>query len=339
MKVIVTGASGFVGTNLCHRLLDKGHHVTGVGTSKSHILQDVDCFQGAVQFGDSSCRSDNSERFDWISADTTVKGDWQEKIRSSDVIINLTGKNIFGYWTKKYKAQIYQSRILTTENIVSALNDGDTISASTPSISESTLPTLTGGRKQLLLNTSAMGYYGDRKDSYLTESDSPGDDFLAKVCMDWENAAIKAQVKGARVILMRFGVVLGKSGGALMKMLPAFKFFAGGPLGRGTHWFPWIHIDDLVSAILFFMEKDKISGPVNLVAPGILRHRDFASALGRVLNRPSFMPAPAFMVKTVMGEMGQAFLSSQRAIPSVLNESGFSYKYGDIRKALEDILC
>ncbi|MBF0204581.1 MAG: TIGR01777 family protein [Desulfamplus sp.] len=302
MNIMVTGASGFVGTHLCDVLLKNNYYVTGIGTSKRHVFQ-------------------NHEQFEWISADTTLKGDWQDKVKTSDVIINLTGKNIFGYWTKKYKSQIYQSRILTTENIVSAL-----------------MKDIDSGRKALLLNTSAIGYYGDRGDDSLTERDLPGSDFLATVCLDWENAALKAEQKGVRVVIMRLGVVLGKNGGALGKMLPAFKFFVGGPLGKGIHWFPWIHIDDLISAIFFFMENDEIKGSVNLVAPGMIKHREFASSLGHALNRPSFMPAPDFMIKAIMGEMGQAFLSSQKATPSVLNSKGFSFKYSDIKSALDEIL-
>ncbi len=298
MNIIVTGASGFVGTHLCQVLVDKGYNVTGVGTSKRHRLQGVD-------------------RFEWISADTTIEGQWQDKIKSAQALINLTGKNIFGYWTSEYKAQIYQSRILTTRNIVAALPDG---------------------KKTVLLNTSAIGYYGDRGEDSLNESEPAGSDFLAKVCVDWENAALKAQEKGARVVLMRFGVVLGKNGGALKKMLPAFSLGLGGPLGKGIQWFPWIHLDDLINAILLFIKDDKISGPVNLVAPGALRHREFASALGQAINRPAFMPAPAFMIKAIMGEMGGSFLSSQKALPAVLSNNGFDFKYGDIKKAIENIL-
>ncbi|MBF0260057.1 MAG: TIGR01777 family protein [Desulfamplus sp.] len=331
MNIMVTGASGFVGTHLCATLLKKKHHVTGVGTSKKHILQD-------------------SDRFEWISADTTLEGEWQDKVRTSDVIINLTGKNIFGYWTQKYKEQIYRSRVLTTENIVAAMpkiNDTAIESGkSDPSLSDGMMSSMSGVagslksgyRKPVLLNTSAIGYYGDRGEDKLTETDRSGNDFLAKVCMDWENEAFKAEEKGARVVVMRFGVVLGRDGGALKKMVPAFKFFAGGPLGKGIHWFPWIHIDDLLNAVLMLIENKNISGAVNFVSPGAIRHREFASELGHALNRPSLMPAPAFMIKTVMGELGEAFLSSQKAIPDVLNKSGFSFKFPDLRSALEDIL-
>lgn len=321
MNVMVTGASGFVGTALCTALIEKGYNVTGVGRSKRYGLKD-------------------SDRFEWLSADTTLEGSWQERVQSSDVIINLTGKNIFGYWTQKYKEQIYRSRILTTENIVSALPEGN--GADLPGDNGLSRSNLYGApissRRALLLNTSAIGYYGDRGEDTLTESDLPGSDFLATVCLDWERAALKAEERGARVVIMRFGVVLGKNGGALSKMVPAFKLFAGGPLGKGVHWFPWIHLDDLVAAVMMLIENSSISGAVNFVAPGTIRHREFASALGRALKRPSFMPAPGFMIKAIAGELGETFLTSQRAIPDVLNRGGFLFKYGDIKSALEDIL-
>ncbi|MBF0230122.1 MAG: TIGR01777 family protein [Desulfamplus sp.] len=323
MNILVTGASGFVGTYLCQTLLGNGHSVIGIGRSAKHELH----YSKKLRHSKESKASDGFEdfestedRFEWVSADTTLEGSWQDKIKTSDVIINLTGKNILGYWTKEYKNQIYSSRILTTKNIVSALSD---------------LPV---GKKIVLLSTSALGYYGDRGEESLTEEDSAGNDFLAKVCVDWEKEALKAKEKGARVVLMRFGVVLGKDGGALSKMLPAFRLCVGGPLGKGTHWFPWIHIDDLVNAILFLVHNQDIIGPVNFVAPESLRQKEFASSLGHTLNRPAFMPAPAFMIKAIMGEMGQAFLSSQKAKPYILNKSGFKFKYGDIESALKDIV-
>lgn len=308
MKILITGASGFVGTSLCRFFLERGEQVTGVGTSKRHPLQ-----TGA--FFDKKPETEHS--FQWISADTTQSGKWQEEVQVSDIVINLTGKNIFGYWTKDYKAQIRSSRVMTTEHIIAAMS---------------------GDRPGLLLNTSAIGYYGDRGEDIVTESQEPGSDFLAKVCIDWESAALKASEKGTRVVLMRFGVVLGKNGGALKKMLPAFKFFAGGPLGKGLHWFPWIHMDDLIRATVFLVENKDIEGPVNLVAPQPIRHREFASALGSALNRPSLMPAPAFMIKAVMGEVGKAFLCSQRAVPAALKAGGFEFQYSNINKALKSLV-
>ena len=298
MKIIITGASGFVGSRLTDTLLAQGHSITGIGRSKSHPWTSFD-------------------NFNWICADTTRSGPWQKAIPEADVIINLTGKNIFGYWTRRCKAQIYDSRILTTRYIVDALPKNNQI---------------------LLLNTSAIGYYGDRGEAQLTEDRGPGNDFLALVCMDWEKEAIKAEATGSRVIRMRFGVVLGKNGGALDKMLPAFKLFAGGPIGTGRQWFPWIHIDDLVAAILFLMNTPDLSGPFNFCAPEPVRQKDFAKTLGRLLNRPSIMPAPKFMMNLLLGEMSHALMSSQKSVPQALSRAGLEFKFPGLAAALKDNL-
>jgi uncharacterized protein (TIGR01777 family) len=297
MKIFIAGGSGFVGTRLVHDLLDRGYLVLAVGTSSAH-------------------KHPPNENFRYISADTTLKGPWQDALEDIDAIINLTGKNIFKLWTDKYKKQIYNSRILTTRNLVEAVPD----------------------RKGIILcSTSGAGYYGNRADEVLTEDASSGNDFLAKVCIDWEREAFGAEKKGVRVAAMRFGVVLDKNGGALAKMIPAFKFFAGGPLGSGLQWFPWIHMDDLISAINFILENNEIKGPVNFCAPKPTRNRDFSKALGNVLKRPSFMKVPSFMIRLAMGEMGTLLMNSQKVIPHKLLSHGFKFQHPDIDQALEDI--
>jgi uncharacterized protein (TIGR01777 family) len=297
MKIFITGGSGFVGTNLSVYLLKNGHRIIAVGTSSAHKL----------------IRHDN---FHYISADTTIKGDWQDAIKDVDAVINLAGKNLFKRWSDSYKNQIYNSRILTTRNLVEAIAD----------------------RKNIIFcSTSAVGYYGDRTDEVLKEDAPPGNDFAAKVCRDWEKEAFRAESKGVRVAAMRFGVVLGKDGGALAKMVPAFKFFAGGPLGSGLQWFPWIHMDDLIAAIMFILENSNVKGPVNFCSPNPVRHRDFANALGQVLSRPSVMRTPAFMIRLMMGEMGKSLMNSQRAIPDILLKQGFKFQYPDIRNALYNL--
>jgi len=298
MNIFITGGSGFVGTGLSRYLLKEGHSVIAVGRSPSHKLN-------------------GKENFQYISADTTEKGDWQNALHKVDAAVNLAGTNIFRLWTNRYKAQIYDSRILTTRNLVEAMPEN---------------------RGLTLCSTSAAGYYGNRGDEILKEDARPGDDFLAKVCIDWEKEAYQAEVKGIRVVTTRFGVVLGKSGGAIKKMLPAFKFFMGGPMGNGKHWFPWIHMDDLVSAILFILENRKIKGPVNFCASEPVRNKDFAKALGNSLNRPSFMTAPAFMIRLIMGKLGASLLNSQRVSSDKLTKYGFKFQHPDIASALSEIL-
>lgn len=298
MNIVIAGASGFVGSYLSTRLLESGHRITGLGTSLNHP------FEGR-------------EGFRWIAADTTKKGDWQETLHDADVIINLTGRTIFKYWTKKYKSEIHDSRILTTRHLVEAM----------------------GNRKDLLLlSTSAIGYYGHRGDDLLDETQGPGDDFLAGIAVDWEKEALTAEEKGVRVALMRFGVVLGRNGGALSKMVPAFNFFAGGPLGSGHQWFPWIHMEDLVNAVYFIMENSAVKGAVNFNAPGVIRQKYFAKALGKTLVRPAVVPAPAVFMRLLMGEMGNTLLSSQRAVPEKLLSAGFNFNFPDVDAALWDLV-
>lgn len=298
MKIFITGGSGFVGTHLGHDLLNRGHRVIVVGTSSAH-------------------KNPPNENFRYISADTTLKGPWQDVLEDVDAIINLAGRNIFKLWSDTYKNQIYNSRILTTRNLVEAVPESKGI---------------------IFCSTSGAGYYGNRADEVLMEDASPGSDFLAKVCIDWEKEAFLAEKKGVRVAAMRFGVVLDKNGGALAKMIPAFKSFAGGPLGSGLQWFPWIHMDDLISAINFIIENNEIKGPVNFCAPNPIRNRDFGKALGNVLKRPSFMKVPLFMIRLVMGEMGTLLTNSQKVIPHKLLRHGFKFQHPDIDHALGDIL-
>ena len=298
MNILVTGASGFVGTHLSRTFTGKNRQVTGIGTSRRHPLE-------------------KNELFSWISADTTRPGPWQESVRRADVIINLAGRTIFRRWSRRYKRQIRDSRILTTRNLVSALPPDS---------------------KTIFLSTSAAGYYGNRGDKILDEGAAPGDDFLATVCRDWENEARQAEEKGARVAVMRFGVVLAAGGGALGKMVPAFRFFAGGPVGNGLQWFPWIHMSDLIKAIEFLIAGDGLSGPFNFTAPEPTRNIHFSRRLGRVLGRPAVMPAPAFAIRLFMGELGGTLLNSQRTVPDRLKLAGFRFRFPDAALALEDLL-
>jgi uncharacterized protein (TIGR01777 family) len=296
-KILITGASGFVGKYLAEHLVMGKHQVIGIGTSLGHPWEG---------------RFDN---FKWISADTSRKGDWQNHVAASDIVINLTGRNIFKPWTKSYKQSIYDSRIFTTRHIVDAMEKG---------------------KPAKLLNASAIGYYGDMGETLLSETDSPGSDFLAEVCRDWETQALTAEKKGVNVCIMRFGVVLGAQG-ALAKMAPVFKCFVGGPLGNGRQWFPWIHIKDLYTAVEFLIEDQDVSGIFNFTGPSPVRQKDFAKALGRALKRPAFMPAPAFLIRLLMGELGSSLMQSQKAFPGKLVEKGFEFEFQDIVAALEDI--
>ena len=299
MKIIITGGSGFVGSNLAKLLLSSGHQIVAI------------------------CRSEPQHQFDrenyrFVAADTTGRGPWQKELADADAVVNLAGATIFRRWTKKYKKQIYDSRILTTRNVVEAL----------PSDTNLTL-----------CSASGAGYYGSRRDDILKEDEKAGSDFLASVSKDWEQEALLASAKGVRVAIMRFGVILGKNGGAMSKLIPPFKMFVGGPLGDGNQWFPWLHLDDLMSAVEFVLDHQEVSGPLNFCGPNPVRNRELAQALGQVLGRPSFMPAPAFMIRLATGEFGDVFLGSQRTLPDKLLNYGFSFKYPEIKGAIEAIVA
>ena len=298
MKILITGGSGFIGSNLSEYLLSRGHKISAVGRSADqHRIRHED--------------------YRYISADTTRPGKWQKEVEETEAAINLTGATIFKRWTANYKKMIYNSRILTTRHVVAALPEGRSIT---------------------LCSASGAGYYGNRGDDILKEDEDVGRDFLAGVSKDWEKEALQAAAKGVRVAVMRFGVVLGKNGGALAKMIPAFKMFVGGSLGSGNQWFPWMHLEDLMAAILFILEHQDVSGPLNFCAPNPVRYRELAKTLGDVLGRPSFMPAPAFMIRLAMGEFGDVFLGSQRTIPDRLLKHGFSFQYPDIKGAIQAVV-
>ncbi len=300
MKILITGGTGFVGRQLTSRLIKDNHEVTILSRSEKR--------SGEIPRG-ISC----------LQGDPTQKGSWQEAIKNHDSVINLAGASIFAKWTEEYKKILRESRVSTTRNIVEGI----------PSDPR---------KKITLFSTSAVGYYGFCGDEELIEESPHGEDFLAQMAVEWEGEALKAEDKGARVVITRFGIVLGERGGALGQMIPLFKKFIGGPIGSGRQWFSWVHIKDLAEAFSFLLKHPEISGPVNVCSPNPVRNKDLAKALGKALHRPSFMPAPGFMVKLVLGEFGSVILEGQRVIPKRLLDSGFAFQYPEIDKALQGIL-
>jgi len=299
MKIFMTGGSGFVGTFLSRELMREGREITILSR---RARQPDPAFPGIRH----------------ITGDPTREGPWMAAAREHDWIINLAGASVFSRWTAAAKKELLESRILTTQNLVKALSQGD--------------------RRQLFCSTSAIGYYGNREDEELTEDSPPGADFLARLAADWEAEALKAQDLGIRTVVTRFGLVLGRGGGVLSQMAPLFRKFLGGPVGSGRQWFSWIHQRDHARAFLLVKDHPEISGPVNFTAPHPVRNRDLAKALGRVLHRPAFMPAPAFMIRLVLGEFGQVILEGQKVLPKKLLDAGFEFLYPTIDKALEDLL-
>lgn len=300
MKILITGGTGFVGTQLTSRLTQDGHELTILSRSAKR--------SGEVPRGIS-----------YLQGDPTQKGPWQEAIKTHDGVINLAGASIFAKWTEEHKKAIRESPVSTTRNIVEGI----------PSHPQKPFS---------LFSTSAVGYYGFCGDEELTEDSPPGNDFLAQIAKEWEGEALKAEEKGARVVITRFGIVMGEKGGALSQMIPLFKKYIGGPIGSGKQWFSWVHIKDLSEAFAFLMKHPEISGAVNICAPNPVRNKELAKALGKVLHRPSFIPAPGFMVKLFLGEFGSVIFKGQRVIPRRLLENGFVFQYPEIGKALQSIM-
>ena len=301
MKIFVTGGTGFVGRTLIRHLVTKGHEMIILSrhTSKTPAIP---------------------EKVSYIKGDPTLEGPWQNEVSHCDAIINLAGASIFCRWTKSKKKQIMDSRILTTRNIVKALAPRK-------------------GKKTLFLSTSAVGYYGFREDEELDENSPIGEGFLSSVTRDWEVAAMQAAESDAQVTLLRFGVVLGRDGGALRQLVPLFKKYLGSPLGNGKQWFSWIHELDLAHIYSFVLDHRGISGPINCTAPQPVRNRDMTKILGEALGKPTFMPAiPAFVIRILMGEFGTTLLKGQKVLPKKLLESGFNFRFPELGVALKDLL-
>lgn len=300
MKIVLAGGTGFIGRKLLPALLAEKHQVTLLtrNAKKAGLANTL----LRVVYWDPS------------------KEDWKKEIDGADAVINLAGESIADKrWTSARKEALAKSRLESTRAIVGAM-----ASASK--------------KPQVFVNASAVGYYGSVPEGNVDENHPAGNDFLAGLCREWELEASNAQALGIRTVLLRTGIVLEKDGGALKKMILPFKIFAGGPLGSGRQWFPWIHRDDVVGAILFALKNPALQGPVNLAAPESVTTKDFCSALGRALGRPSWAPVPAFVLKIALGEMSGMLLTGQKAVPSALQKSGYSFLHPRLDEALRSIV-
>ncbi len=301
MDVFITGGTGFVGSALTRRLTEHGNRVTVL---TRRLKADSFLPQGAK----------------FLEGDPVKPGEWQERLADHEMVINLAGSPIFTRWNKKTKADIKNSRVDTTRNLVEAISNKK-------------------GKVKTFISTSAVGYYGFHGDEILDENSPPGDDFLASVCKEWEAPAQKAEKTGIRVVTCRFGIVLGRNAGALGQMVPVFRMGLGAPLGSGSQWFSWIHEQDLVSIHLFLIGRKELSGPVNCTAPNPVTNREFTKALAETLNRPRLMPpVPGFVLRIMKGEVGNVLIKGQRVVPKKLAESGFSFQFPGIYEALRDLL-
>ena len=300
MKVAVTGATGLIGRRLTTALRDRGDELVVLSRRAS----------GAAGAG-------AAKVVEWDPVSGPAPG-----LAGVDAVVHLAGEPVAQRWTAGAKDLIRRSRVLGTANLVAGL------AAAEP-------------RPRVLVSTSATGYYGDRQASPLEESAAPGprDDFLASVCIDWEDAAEQATELGVRVAIVRNGVVLDRDGGALAKMLPAFKFGLGGPIAGGRQYMPWIALDDVVGLFLAALDGDASwSGPINASSPSPATNAQFTSALGRALHRPAFLPVPGFALRALFGEMATVLLASQRAVPARALELGYQFRWGELEPALAAML-
>lgn len=300
MRITLTGATGFVGTELCKQLAAEGRRLAAVGRNAERARRTVPDLQSAFEY-DSDGR-------------TPV-----DAVDGADAIVHLAGESVVGLWTAEKRRRIRDSRVLGTERLVQSIG-----AAARP--------------PKVMVCASAVGYYGDRGEELLTEQSARGDGFLADVAEEWERAATAAEALGLRVVRLRIGIVLAAGGGALGSMLTPAKLGLGGPLGDGNQWWSWIDREDLIGLIRFALDNDEVSGPVNATAPEPVRQKDFAKTLGAVLHRPAFLPAPAFVLRAVLGGFSEELLSSKQVAPAAAQGAGYEFRRPQLEPALRAIL-
>lgn len=302
MRVIITGATGFIGTALCRELC-KHHEIIALARGPDKAKQALGSMAAVTGWK------------------PKAPAGWEQTVNGASVVINLAGENIAsGRWTESKKSKILQSRLDATRSIVEAIKHAD-------------------HKPQVLVQASAIGYYGARGDEILDENSPNGTGFLADVCKQWEQTAGPLEDLGIRLITIRLGPVLGAGGGMMQKLLPAFSFFLGGHPGSGKQWLSWIHIDDVTGAIRFLIESSEARGVYNFTSPNPLPARDFYRLLGKIMHRPTLLLLPACLLKVLMGRMAEELLlSSLRVLPNRLLQEGYKFKYADPESALKNII-
>ena len=300
MKVTVTGATGTLGRTVVAALQARGDEVTALSRDAAAAREKLGQRVRALEW-----KAPKSE----LPPAAALSG--------QDAVVHLLGEPVAQRWSDHAKSEIRDSRVLATRNLVAALHELDE-----------------AARPGVLVSQSATGWYGPRGDDRVTEGEPAGADFLARVCVEWEAEARKAEELGPRVALTRTGVVLSEDGGALEKMLPAFKLGVGGPVAGGGQYVPWIHAEDIVGALLFCLDTEAATGPLNLTAPEPVTNKELSKALGSVLHRPSAAPVPGLAIKALYGEMASIVTTGVRAVPARLQELGYEFRQPDLEPAL-----
>jgi uncharacterized protein (TIGR01777 family) len=304
MKIAITGATGFVGSRLVERLQEEGH--------------DIVVFTRSADLGRKMFPEADFPKVALVEYTPLAFGAWQGALSGCDGVVNLAGAPISERWSDEHKQAIVDSRVLGTEKLVEALAQANP-------------------KPTVWVNASAIGYYGTSETATFDETSPAAADFLSQVCQGWEAAAQQVKDFGPRLVILRFGIVLGM-GGAVAKMLTPFRMFAGGPIGSGRQWFSWIHREDLVNLILKALTDSGMEGTYNATAPNPVRMGDFCKVLGKVLNRPSWLPVPDFVLETILGDGAQVVLEGQQVIPTRTVATGFQYQYTDVKDALIEIV-
>ena len=297
MKIVIAGGTGFLGRPLADALAAEGHEIV------------------TLTRGRAAANGQPTRRAVAWTPDGNI-GPWAAEIDGAGAVVNLAGESIAGKrWTAAQKRRILDSRVLATRSLVAAIAGARTPPA-------------------VFVSGSAVGYYGPRGDEKIPEDTPPGGDFLANVCVQWEGEAARAKA-ATRVVLLRTGLALERDGGALPQMLPPFQFGAGGPVGSGRQFWPWIHRADWIALVQWAIRTPAVAGAINGTAPNPVTNAEFARALGRAMHRPAFMPAPAFALELLLGEMADALLlSGQRAVPERPEQLGFTFRYARVDEAL-----
>ena len=300
MKITLTGATGLIGRRVVAALLERGDEVTVLSRDPARA---ADALPGGVR----------TERWDPGSPAPAAA------LSGRDGVVHLAGEPIAQRWTKAAKERILRSREQGTRNLVAGIGDADP-------------------RPRVLVSASGVGFYGAHGDERIDERAPGGDDFLARVCATWEAEALKAEALGVRVAVLRTGVVLDRSGGALSKMLLPFRAGVGGPVAGGDQYLPWIHVDDVVGFYLAALDDERWRGPVNATAPEPVTNREFSKALGRALRRPAIAPVPGLALRALYGEMAHIVTTGQRVVPAIALERGHRFRHTEVEAALRDVL-